>query len=177
MKWFSFLILPAILIGCQQSGFDKQEAETEVNAMLDLWHLAAANAKYDAYFDCFGDSAVFIGTDAREIWSKAEFAAYAKPHFDKGKAWSFTPVKRNIHFAEDGQLAWFDELLSTQMKLCRGSGVVRNVAGAWKIEHYVLSMTVPNEKTNELVDLKAALEDRYLMELTSGQIDTIALVK
>jgi hypothetical protein len=37
--------------------------------------------------------------------------------------------------------AWFDELLNTQMKICRGSGVLVKIDGKWKIKHYVLSMT------------------------------------
>jgi hypothetical protein len=35
--------------------------------------------------------------------------------------------------------------LSTQMKICRGSGVLVKIGNDWKIKHYVLSMTVPNE--------------------------------
>jgi hypothetical protein len=42
------------------------------------------------------------------------------------------------------KMAWFDEL-STQMKICRGSGVLVKIGNDWKIKHYVLSMTVPNE--------------------------------
>jgi hypothetical protein len=36
--------------------------------------------------------------------------------------------------------AWFDELLNTQMKICRGSGVlVKKIGQEWKIKQYVLS--------------------------------------
>jgi hypothetical protein len=34
--------------------------------------------------------------------------------------------------------AWFDELLNTQMKICRGSGVSK-VGNDWKIKHYVIN--------------------------------------
>ncbi len=88
--------------------------------------------------------------------------AYSKPHFDKGKAWSFTSLERNIYFSKDGKTAWFDELLSTQMKLCRGSGVVTQVKGIWKIEQYVLSMTVPNEVSSDVIKNKAPIEDALL---------------
>jgi hypothetical protein len=33
--------------------------------------------------------AIFIGTDATENWNKMQFQAFAKPFFDRGKAWSF----------------------------------------------------------------------------------------
>ena len=49
-------------------------------------------------------------------------------------------------------MAWFDELLDTHMKICRGSGVLVDQGnGQWKIKHYVLSMTVPNENVDEIV--------------------------
>ena len=50
--------------------------------------------------------------------------------------------------------AWFDELLDTQMKLCRGSGVLQKIDGKWKIAHYVLSIAVPNENVAELISIK-----------------------
>jgi hypothetical protein len=31
----------------------------------------------------------------------------------------------------------------TQMKICRGSGVVEKINGIWKVKQYVLSVTVP----------------------------------
>jgi ketosteroid isomerase-like protein len=34
--------------------------------LLDSWHKAAAEAKFDAYFDKMTEDAVFIGTDATE---------------------------------------------------------------------------------------------------------------
>lgn len=97
---------------------------------------------------------VFLGTDATENWQNEEFKAYAKPHFDKGRAWIFTAVERNIYLNESNDFAWFDELLDTQMKLCRGSGVLQKEEGTWKIAHYVLSITVPNENVTELISLK-----------------------
>jgi hypothetical protein len=107
----------------------------------------------------FTDDGVFIGTDAEENWTKSEFMEYAKPYFDKGKAWSFTSLKRNIYFSSDGKTAWFDELLNTQMKLCRGSGILIKEKKVWKLKQYVLSMTIPNENTNEVVSIKSAIEN------------------
>ena len=112
------------------------------------------------------NDAVFIGTDATENWNKEEFKEYAKPHFDKGKAWNFKPLDRHIYFSTDKKTAWFDELLDTQMKICRGSGVLVKVKNEWKIAHYVLSMTIQNELSNEVVRLKMTSDDLILEQLS-----------
>ena len=64
----------------------------------------------------------------------------------------------------NGKMVWFDELLSTQMKICRGSGVLVQENGQWKIKHYVLSMTVPNDNVDEVVKIKSVIEDKILSE-------------
>ena len=130
--------------------------------IIDNWHKAAAEANYEAYFDAMAEEAIFIGTDATENWNKKQFQDFAKPYFDKGKAWNFKAIERNIYFSKDGKMAWFDELLNTQMKICRGSGVLVQENQQWKIKHYVLSMTIPNEKTDEVVKIKAPIEDAFM---------------
>jgi hypothetical protein len=62
-------------------------------------------------------------------------------------------------------MAWFDELLNTQMKICRGSGVMIKIGNDWKIQQYVLSMTIPNENTNEIVKIKTTIEDFLIDKL------------
>lgn len=141
----------------------------KINEVLDSWHLAAANADFDAYFGKMTMDAVFIGTDAMENWQNEEFRTFSKPYFDKGKAWSFTAVQRNIYLNEDRSFAWFDELLDTQMKICRGSGVLKKVNGQWKIAHYVLSIAVPNENVDELVQIKEKKDDELLLELRKNR--------
>jgi ketosteroid isomerase-like protein len=136
-----------------------------INSVLNTWHKSAAEANFRDYFNAMTDDAIFIGTDATENWNKKDFQAYAKPHFDKGKAWNFKPMERHIYFSKDGKTAWFDELLNTQMKICRGSGVMVQVQGHWKISHYVLSMTIPNENTNDVVKIKTPIEDKFISEL------------
>jgi hypothetical protein len=69
---------------------------------------------------------------------------------------------------QSGKTAWFDELLDTQMKICRGSGVVSKENGQWKIRQYVLSMTVPNSQVDPVVRLKAAEEDSLLRTMSAG---------
>ena len=154
-----------LLLTSIQSVVAQNQSKEPIIKMLDAWHQAAANANFDAYFDAMEEDAIFIGTDATENWDKKAFMAYAKPYFDKGKAWSFTAIERNIYFSNDGKTAWFDELLSTQMKICRGSGVLVKINNQWKIKHYVLSMTIPNDHVDEVVKIKTPIEDALLDEL------------
>lgn len=146
-----------------QSKFEKEKRE--IAKMLDDFNIAAAKADYTGYFNYFADESTFIGTDATEVWNKKEFMAWAKPYFDKQQTWNFTSLKRNIYFSKDGKLAWFDELLDTQMKICRGSGVVEKINGQWKVKQYVLSMTVPNEIVDKVVDEKTEIEDKLIQKL------------
>ncbi|NMH28291.1 nuclear transport factor 2 family protein [Flavobacterium silvaticum] len=139
--------------------------KAEITKTLDAWLKAAADAQFDAYFDSMSTDAIFIGTDATENWNVNEFKAFSKPYFDKGKAWSFTSLERHIFLSNDEKMAWFDELLDTQMGLCRGSGVLRLENGKWKIAHYVLSMTIPNDKVKEAISIKKSLEEKQTLDL------------
>ena len=140
----------------QQKELDNKE---EVNKTLDAWHKAASEANFNAYFGLMTEDAIFIGTDPSENWNYKNFQAFAKPFFDKGKAWNFKAMERHIYFDESGKIAWFDELLNTQMKICRGSGVLVKIGKDWKIKHYVLSMTIPNENTDQVIKIIAPIED------------------
>lgn len=136
--------------GIAQNLTEKQTIDT----MLVSWHKAAADADFDAYFGMMTQDAVFIGTDATENWQNAEFKSFSKPYFDKGKAWTFTTLERNIYLDENGDTAWFDEHLDTQMGICRGSGVVKKENGVWKVKHYVLSIAIPNENVKDVTAMK-----------------------
>ena len=140
-------------------------AQQNVSTVLDNWHKSAANADADSYFGAMTQNSVYIGTDPSENWKLDTFKAFAKPYFDSGKAWNFKVVERNIFYSPDGNVCWFDELLDTWMKLCRGSGVLlKQSDGSWKIAHYVLSMTIPNENTDAVVRIIAPIEDAYLVK-------------
>ncbi|EFK35389.1 Uncharacterised protein [Chryseobacterium gleum] len=160
-----FLLGFSLLAAQSKTGFEKEKSE--ISSMLDTFNAAAAKADYNAYFNLFEDESTFIGTDATEIWDKKAFMVWAKPYFDKKKTWNFKALKRNIYFSKDGKLAWFDELLDTQMKICRGSGVVEKINGSWKVKQYVLSMTVPNEVVDKVVTEKAPIEDAFIQKLKS----------
>lgn len=169
MKKILAVLVVLTLSGCKSMMENQTISKANINATLDNWHKAAAEANYNDYFALMADDAVFIGTDATENWNKTAFQAYAKPHFDKGKAWRFTALERHIYFDATGKTAWFDELLNTQMKICRGSGVLVKIGKEWKIKQYVLSMTIPNENSNEVIKVKASLEDVLIQTLKSKQ--------
>ena len=142
----------------------KTEKET-INNILTNWHKAASQANFDAYFGLMTDDGVFIGTDATENWQNKAFKAFSKPYFDKGKAWSFTTLERNIYINDTNDFAWFDELLNTQMKICRGSGVLQKMNGKWKIKHYVLSITIPNKDVGKVIELKEDTDNQLVIDI------------
>ena len=164
MRKIIVVVTILILSSCKSMIDSDTVVKGNINETIDNWHKAAATANYEVYFNLMEDDAIFIGTDATENWSKKAFQEYAKPHFNKGKAWSFTTLERHVFTDKSGKIAWFDELLDTQMKICRGSGVLVQENGQWKIKHYVLSMTVPNDNMDEVVKIKSALEDKILSE-------------
>jgi hypothetical protein len=137
----------------------------QISSLLDSFNIAAAKAAYKRYFDFFAKDAIFIGTDATEHWTKDSFMVWAKPFFDRGRAWNFTSIDRHIYFADNARIAWFDELLNTQMKICRGSGVLEKQVNEWKIKQYVLSMAIPNKHSDAVVKIKAADEDEIIKHL------------
>lgn len=145
------------------------QAHQEVADVLDSLNVRAARADYKAYFELYAEDAIFMGTDATERWTKSAFAAWSKKYFDRGKAWSFKALQRHIYFSQDGRMAWFDELLDTQMKICRGSGVLRKDGKQWRIVQYTLSTTVPNSVVNQVTEIKQKEEDSLIKVLRKKQ--------
>lgn len=161
-------ILLIQLLSCQEKKSPPADAakdEKAVSALLDTLNARAARADFAGYFSLYADESVFMGTDATERWDKKQFMDWSKPIFDRGRAWDFSSLERHIYFDGSGQLAWFDELLNTQMKICRGSGVAVRQGSEWKLKQYVLSMTVPNSLVDTLVPLKAPEEDSLISRL------------
>ena len=161
----AFLLIFSNSLFSQKKGFYENVQKKNVSKVLDDLNLYASTADFKNYFNLYAEESTFIGTDANEVWNKKEFMEYSKPHFDKGKAWSFTSLKRNITFSDDGKYAWFDELLDTQMKICRGSGVLEKIGTQWKIRQYVLSMTIPNDVNNEVIKIKTPIEEALIQKL------------
>lgn len=160
MKYgFTLLIAMGVMLaGCKGQSLDRQEEIMNVNRVLDDWHNAADEADFQRYFGHFSsDSSIFMGTDATERWTIAEFKPWAKPYFDRGDAWHFTPVERHVYLSETGQTAWFDERLNTpNLGPSRGSGVLVYKGERWKIAHYNLSIPIPNAIVDTVVSQVAA---------------------
>src|SRR5579863_5298666 len=129
-----------------------QTPQQQVAAVLDDCHQAASVAAEARYFGYFAPNGVFMGTDATERWTVAEFREWAKPQFRRKAAWSFKPRERHVELSADRRTAWFDEMLDTpNLGLCRGSGVLVLTGGKWKIAQYNLSVPIPNALVNGIV--------------------------
>lgn len=139
----SLLLVPALVAA--------PTPEAAVAAVLDDWHLAAAQADEARYFGHLAEEAVFLGTDGTERWAKPAFRAFAHPFFARGKAWSFRATRRTVAFAGKGSVAYFEEDLATpNLGPCRGSGVLELRDGAWKLLQYDLSVPIPNPLMDEV---------------------------
>lgn len=180
MKNILFLLLAVLMSSCiytnekvikkeNESSFNAEETKAEINTVLEDWHKAAADANFEGYFELMTEDGIFIGTDATENWNIKEFQNFSKPHFDKGTAWNFSTLERNIYTTKNGEAAWFDELLETWMGICRGSGVLVQEDGEWRIKHYVLSVTIPNDNINEIVKINKEIDSTLTSSLRYKQ--------
>ena len=161
MKKLFFILVVLCFVGCGPKQ-EKPPSTATVHAVLDDWHKAAAEANFKRYFNHFAsDSAIFMGTDATERWTIAEFKPWSKPYFDRGEAWSFVPVQRHVYFSDAGSTAWFDESLDTpNLGPARGTGVLVRQDTTWKIAHYNLSIPIPNAIADTVVkQVERALAD------------------
>ena len=155
----SILLCPVLTVLSQEK---PDPLRQQLNVILDQWHKDAARCDLNGYINAMSQGGVFLGTDPGEYWKREEFRSFCKPYFEKKTSWDFRVVSRNLYLGSDKRFAWFDEVLMTQMGLCRGSGVISLNDGQWKIEQYVLSPTVPNDLMKKVTALKAS-EDSMLM--------------
>ena len=157
------MALLAAVVGCattrSERGLAADESahervlRSQVETVLDDFHLAASQADGERYFGHLAPEAVFYGTDPAERWSKAEFQAYAHPYFSTGRGWTYTVTERHVGFDDDRNCAWFDERLSNaKYGETRGTGALILRDGRWRIVLYDLSIPVPNELSLELVE-------------------------
>lgn len=165
-----FVFVATLLLACNTanekstSTLDFSKEKEVINSFMDHWHLAATEANYENYFSKLDSTSIFIGTDASENWTKAEFQGFSKPYFDRGKAWDFKNLERNIYFNEDVSIAWFDELLQTWMGTCRGSGVLEKSEKGWVLKHYVLSIAIPNNTVQDVISVKKEQDAIFLQK-------------
>lgn len=142
----------APLLGSENRNSPLESSERAVNAVLDDFHKAASVADEERYFGALSESAVFLGTDASERWTKNEFREFVHPYFSRGQGWTYEPIERHVTLSDDGTVAWFDEHLeNSSYGTCRGTGALQFVDGVWKIEQYNLMIPVPNELAKDLV--------------------------
>lgn len=169
MRITTFLLISFLLFNSCTSKKEEKKIVTDeketINKVLDNWHKNAAGSNYEAYFAAMDTSAVFMGTDAHEHWSFKKFKEFSKPYFVKGEGWKFKSVKRNLYIGNNGNVAWFDELLDTWMGVCRGSGVLQKIDGQWKIEQYVLSVTIPNHNITKVIEINKEKDSIFLKKL------------
>jgi hypothetical protein len=166
-NYFIVLAVVAFFISCNEKKEIKSthtvaSIKADVNTLLNNWHKAASEADYEGYINKMDSISVFIGTDATENWNKTKFANFSKPYFDKGKAWSFKPLERNVYVSEQRNFVWFDELLDTWMGTCRGSGVLEKQHNTWVIKHYVLSVEIPNNDVQAVILAKKKSDSIFL---------------
>jgi len=134
----------------------------EIDTLLTKWHHAAAVADAETYFGYLAENAIFLGTDAKERWTKGEFKKWAEPYFKRKSAWKIYATERNIYLSNDKTFAWFDEVLVAGFGPARGSGILIKIKDGWKIKHYNLAMTIPNEIVK---DVKLMVEKQLNSEL------------
>jgi hypothetical protein len=136
-------------------GYAAAPGVKEVGETLDTLHAAAAKADGATYFALFAPEAVCLGTDVTERWTVAEFKRYAAwDTTGKGRGWTYVVKTRHVDVMPSGDVAWFDEVLTNEWYgVCRGTGVLRKIGGAWRICQYHLTIPVPNELATDVVKL------------------------
>jgi ketosteroid isomerase-like protein len=148
-------VLAAVVIGCLVAfstvAGEQGGATKAIDGVLSSFHQAASDADGDLYFSLFTEDAIFMGTDATERWTVAEFKAFAEPYFSEGRGWTYTTTERHVYVAADGETAWFDEMLwNEKYGTCRGTGVLVRSPEGWRIAQYNLTFPIPNDLSAEI---------------------------
>ncbi len=153
IRFIPYFLICSAFVACSssQAPIDREQANEQINAILDAWHQAAAVADEDTFFGSIQDDGIYLGTDKSERWEKAVFEEWSSKYFQRDTAWAFTPYDRQVYFADDNHTAWFEELLDTWMGPCRGSGVLTLKEGDWKIAHYNLAMLIDNDDVQDVL--------------------------
>ncbi len=150
------------------NGIDK----SDVGEVLDWWHHAASVGDIDSYIGMMTDGAVFMGTDAKERWTRDEFEAFARPHFADGHGWTYKPRNRYMRTNAYGDVAWVDEILDHETYgQLRGTAVLRQNGEVWKISHYSMTFLIPNDKVGEVLKVIQPAADHT--EEDGGSMDGV----
>ena len=124
----------------------------QIDEVLDEFHAAAGSADEDRYFATLSESMVFLGTAPGERWEGDAWRNFVHSYFSKGKGWTYMPSERTVVLSDDANIAWFDEEVANEhFGACRGTGVLRQEQGNWRVVQYNLTIPVPDELAVELV--------------------------
>lgn len=139
-------ILLAIFSSSLCPAQSEQTALAAINRVIDDFHDAAANGDEARYLGHLSDDAVFMGTDETERWPKhPDFAGHVEARFENGRGWDYESIDRNVRVSDGGTFAWFDEVVYSESNgRFRGTGVLVNESGRWKIAHYAMSFLIDN---------------------------------
>ena len=124
----------------------------DIDAVLDEFHAAAADADEDRYLATLAADVVFLGTAPGERWASTAWREFVHSYFSRGQGWRYVASARSISVAEGEQTAWFDETVENDhYGSCRGSGVLQRTGEGWKIQQYNLTLPVPDEIASDVV--------------------------
>ena len=118
------------------------------NVALDRMHAAAARADFQAWERTLASDLVWVGNETSERWNREAFLAFARPVFERGEGWTYTPRERHVAWAPDPCrcVAWFDEVLDSRTYgTARGEGLLVREGGDWRVLRYALSYPIPND--------------------------------
>ena len=158
-SWLAIPLAASSILGAQGlSKAEIREATKVAEAVLDDWHLAAAQADEARYFGRMAPEAVFVGIDPEERWTKEAFQQWVHPGFEARQVWTFKSIQRNTTLSPAGDVAWFDETLDAAgLGKARGSGVLRKEGQTWLVAQYVLSLPIPRVAFREVQQMIALL--------------------
>ncbi len=113
-------------------------------------HRAKAEGDGERYFGHFAADGVFLGTDRAERFSLAGVRAILGPYYAHGARPTTIPIEQVVYPSADGGWAWFEQLVERQhVGRMRGTGVLRRVDDTWKLVHYNVVLTVPDDLTED----------------------------
>jgi hypothetical protein len=131
-------LLPGLLFTVQAL------AEASPEAALDTLHRAGAEANQADFIAVLAPSVVFLGVgDGTRLQGQA-LRDFVSESFASGNTWDYRTNERDVRLSADGSVAWFDESLEhDQLGRGRGSGVLTQNGGAWKVVQYDLTVPLP----------------------------------
>lgn len=152
-KLVPFIFIAAVLLGLSNwlsndqnmHALDHATLEQQAQDTLAQLHAAEKDGDLDTILSIYTNDGWFLGTDKNEAWSFANMDQGLKDALDKG--WPSDLIKREVGVSENGQTAWFRELLwfpPTEYTL-RVTGTMTRMDNRWRIMQLYVGTPVPNE--------------------------------